>query len=156
MEYARNRKKIVANADREVILAGGVINSPQLLMLSGIGDAAELAYHDIATEKSLPGVGKNLQDHVSAILMYHRKEPGPFHHMMRADRIGRELARAYIFGTGFASDVPGTLSLLAFPQGVGYPYPRDVVIGKDLTVHAIRNSFDVVEMDALVERLLRE
>ena len=56
----------------------------------------------------------------------------------------------------FASDVPGTLSLLAFPQGVGYPYPRDVVIGKDLTVHAIRNSFDVVEMDALVERLLRE
>lgn len=110
VEYVQNGKKVIANASREVILAGGVINSPQLLMLSGIGDPAELAQQDIPVKVSLPGVGKNLQDHVSVILMYHRKEPGPFHHMMRADRIGRELVRAYLFGTGFASDVPGGIT----------------------------------------------
>ncbi len=50
----------------------------------------------------------------------------------------------------------GTLNLFAFPVGVGYPYPRDVVIGKDLTVHLIRNSFNVDEIDALIQRLLAE
>ncbi len=50
----------------------------------------------------------------------------------------------------------GTLADFAFPPGVGYPYPRDVVIGKDLRVRAIRNSFNVEEMKALVERLLAE
>lgn len=50
----------------------------------------------------------------------------------------------------------GSLQQLAFPPGVGYPYPRDVVIGPDLTIHLIRNSFNVEEMQALVERLLAE
>ncbi len=48
----------------EVILAAGPINSPQLLMLSGIGPAAELARHGIASVLDLPGVGQNLQDHL--------------------------------------------------------------------------------------------
>lgn len=47
---------------REVILAGGAFNTPQLLMLSGIGDPAELAPHGIAPKVSLPGVGRSLQD----------------------------------------------------------------------------------------------
>ena len=50
----------------------------------------------------------------------------------------------------------GSLSQIAFPPGVGYPYPRDVVVGPDLTIHSIRNSFDVAEMEALIQRLLRE
>ena len=107
VEYVKDGKKLTARADRDVILAGGVINSPQLLMLSGIGDAAALQKTGIPVTVDLPGVGRNLQDHVSVILMYQRKEPGPFHRMMRADRITRELARAYFFGTGFAADVPG-------------------------------------------------
>ncbi len=56
----------------------------------------------------------------------------------------------------FAADVNSTLGQLSFPPGVGYPYPRDVVIGKDLTVHSIKNSFDLGEMDELVQQLLRE
>jgi choline dehydrogenase/4-pyridoxate dehydrogenase len=76
-------------------------------MLSGVGDPEELQRHAIPVKTALAGVGRNLQDHVSVILMYHRREPGPFHRMMRYDRIGRELARAYLFGTGFAADVPG-------------------------------------------------
>ena len=92
-----------------MILSGGVINTPQTLMLSGIGDPAELK-RDIPVKVALPGVGQNLQDHVSVILMYHRKAPGPFLPMMRYDRIGRELAKAYLFGKGFAADVPGGIT----------------------------------------------
>jgi choline dehydrogenase-like flavoprotein len=103
----RNGRAEAAIARREVILAGGVINSPKLLMLSGIGDADALARHGIAVRAHLPGVGCNLQDHISTVLMYARREPGPFHRMMRLDRIGREVVKAHLFGTGFATEVPG-------------------------------------------------
>lgn len=94
-------------ARREVLLAGGVINTPQLLMLSGIGAAEELAAHGLQTRVNLPAVGKNLQDHVSVILMYRRKTPGPFLRNMRADRIGFDFAKTYLTGRGFSGDVPG-------------------------------------------------
>ena len=98
-----------ARAEREVIVSGGVINSPHLLMLSGIGDPAELGKHGIKVKAPLKAVGKNLQDHVMAPLPYRRKEPGPFHRNMRADRIALELAKCYFFGKGFATDLPGPL-----------------------------------------------
>jgi choline dehydrogenase len=53
-----------AFANKEVIVSAGSFNSPQLLMLSGIGDADELRKHGIAVKKHVPGVGKNLQDHL--------------------------------------------------------------------------------------------
>ena len=62
-------------ARREVILSGGSINSPQLLMLSGIGEAAQLAEHGIEVVADLPGVGKNMQDHLQARLVYKCNEP---------------------------------------------------------------------------------
>jgi 4-pyridoxate dehydrogenase len=110
VEYRRGGRAHVAHAAREVLLAGGVINSPQLLMLSGIGAPDHLRAHGIDVRVPLAGVGANLQDHASAIVMYRRREPGPFHRMMRADRIARELVRAYTAGQGFASDVPGGLT----------------------------------------------
>ena len=55
----------------------------------------------------LPGVGRNLQDHVSVTVAYGRKEPGPLHARMRADRIAMELGRAYLWGEGIAADWPG-------------------------------------------------
>jgi choline dehydrogenase len=58
----RPGEPIVYRADKEVILCGGAFNTPQLLMLSGIGPRAELARHGIATRIDLPGVGRNLQD----------------------------------------------------------------------------------------------
>jgi len=57
-----------ARANKEVIVSGGAINSPQLLMLSGIGDADELKHHGIPIVCHLPGVGKNHQDHLSVHL----------------------------------------------------------------------------------------
>ncbi len=97
----------VVRARREVLLCGGVINTPQLLMLSGIGAPDELAAHGIQSTVPSPGVGKNLSDHVSVILMFRRRSPGPFRRMMRADLILPDLVSTYLTGRGFSSDVPG-------------------------------------------------
>ena len=64
VEYVSNGQEYTVHADREVILCGGAVNSPQLLMLSGIGPAEELARHGIEVALDLPGVGENLQDHL--------------------------------------------------------------------------------------------
>jgi 4-pyridoxate dehydrogenase len=106
IEYLQDGQRHVARAEREVLLAGGVVNSPQLLMLSGIGDPAELGAHCVDVRAPLPGVGKNLQDHISASVEYRRRTPGPFCRNMRLDRLGVELAKAVVFGTGFACDLP--------------------------------------------------
>ncbi len=111
IEVRRNGSPYVIHAEREVIIAAGVINAPQLLMLSGIGDPDHLARHGIATRANLKGVGQNLQDHVSVMIMYRRKEPpSPFMRAMRYDRAALNMARAYLTGTGYAADVPGGIT----------------------------------------------
>ena len=105
--YSHKGASHTALAAREVLLCGGVINSPQLLMLSGIGPAADLREAGIAPVLDLPGVGGNLQDHMSVALFYSRRTPGPLHHAMRYDRIGRDLLNTYFRGTGISNDLPG-------------------------------------------------
>jgi choline dehydrogenase-like flavoprotein len=99
------------HADREVILSGGAFNSPQLLMLSGIGPAAHLREMGIAPAVDLP-VGANLQDHLAAPILYARKNPGLFHGLMRFDRMAVAMMRAYFLGTGPATTIPS--GVLAF------------------------------------------
>ena len=67
-------KKEIFNA-REVILCGGAINTPQLLQLSGIGNASDLKNLGIPVVADLPGVGSNLQDHLEVYIQYSCKEP---------------------------------------------------------------------------------
>jgi len=64
IEYCRGSRLQQIRCDAEVLLCGGAINSPQLLMLSGIGAGADLRKLDIDTLADLPGVGSNLQDHL--------------------------------------------------------------------------------------------
>ena len=71
VEYRRRGRIHRAIAEAEVLLSGGAINSPQLLMLSGIGPAAELGRHGIAVTADLPGVGANLQDHLDICTLHH-------------------------------------------------------------------------------------
>jgi choline dehydrogenase len=61
--YRHRGVEVTARAEREVVLAGGAVNSPQLLLLSGIGPAAHLREHGIDVVVDLPGVGEGLQDH---------------------------------------------------------------------------------------------
>ena len=104
----------VVRARREVLLCGGAINSPQLLMLSGIGDPEALARHGIAVRAALPGVGRNLQDHVSADVDHARRSPGPLHRVLRADRIGFSVLNAHFRGKGLAANLPN--NVMAFTK----------------------------------------
>ncbi len=136
VEYRCGGKTLSAYADREVIVCGGVINSPQLLMLSGIGDPEELRSHGIAVRAPLKGVGKNLQDQVVARLAYSRDEPGPFHRMMRLDRAVVEFGKAYLFGSGKATELPSAgLAFLRSGSDVKVP---DVQIVTTATPHDAR------------------
>ena len=74
VEYRKNRKNIVAEA-AETILCGGAFNSPQLLQLSGVGDAEHLSSLGIDVVSDLPGVGENLQDHLEVYIQYACKQP---------------------------------------------------------------------------------
>ncbi len=107
VEYAIGGKVASARADREVVLSGGVFNSPHLLMLSGIGDADRLREAGVEPRVHLRGVGGNLQDHPAVTLRWSRPRPGPFHAQMRADRMVFNLLRAWFFGTGPATYLPG-------------------------------------------------
>ncbi|HEY0859740.1 MAG TPA: choline dehydrogenase [Pseudoxanthomonas sp.] len=69
--HARGGHEVVARCQGEVLLCGGAINSPQLLMLSGIGPADHLAAHGITVRHALPGVGRNLQDHLDICTLQH-------------------------------------------------------------------------------------
>ena len=142
VEYLKGGERLTARAEREVILASGVINSPQLLMLSGIGDPEALGKHGITVKVRLPGVGGNLQDHVSVTVAYARKEPGPLHAKMRADRILLELGRAYLRGEGIASDWPGgIMAFLNSSQGLPLPDIQLLFNAAPMTAHAYLRPF---------------
>ncbi len=103
VEYVRRGKRRTARAGQEVLLAGGAINSPQLLLLSGVGPAEALQAIGVPPAFDLPGVGKNLQDHLNVNIL-RRAVPGS-----TLDSKNRALAplavalEFLLFGTG-----PGT------------------------------------------------
>ena len=70
VEYTKDRKPTTVKSDREVVLSAGAIGSPQLLQLSGIGPAAHLNKVGVSVVKDLPGVGRNLQDHLQVRLVF--------------------------------------------------------------------------------------
>ncbi|WND02662.1 choline dehydrogenase [Temperatibacter marinus] len=75
VEVDHKKKTLLFTARRETVLCGGAINSPQLLMLSGIGDEKDLRGHGIAVNKHLPAVGKNMQDHLDTTVTAYCKQP---------------------------------------------------------------------------------
>jgi len=122
VEYLARGERAVARAEREVVLCGGAINTPQLLMLSGIGDPDHLRETGIAPAVALRGVGRNLQDHYATGLLHERREPGPFVHCTRADRLAFAFARGYLAGTGPATDVPsGFMAFIKTDPGLAVP-----------------------------------
>lgn len=103
--FSRNGTTAVANARKEVIVCGGSINTPQLLMLSGIGPAEHLRAFGITPVVDLP-VGANLQDHLKVELAWQRRSRSSFHGSMRLDRAARNMAQAYLLGSGAGTVLP--------------------------------------------------
>ena len=93
--YVRERHEHSAHA-AEVILSGGAVNSPQLLMLSGVGPAEALRRHGIGVVHALPDVGQNLQDHLTVVMCYRLTQGRPLNH---AETLG-QLARFVVQGRG--------------------------------------------------------
>jgi choline dehydrogenase len=106
VEYRRDGQSFVAHAEGEVILSGGSYNSPQLLMLSGVGLADELKPHGIKPILDLPGVGRNLQEHPNMMLRRLCSRPTGYDANFRFDRLAREVVRWRLTGEGFMSGVP--------------------------------------------------
>jgi choline dehydrogenase len=125
--YSRGGRSRKAFARREVVLSAGVVNSPQVLMLSGIGPADELRAHGVEIVQDLPGVGKNLQDHVDCVLSYECVKPVTLYSELRADRLGWAIVRGMVFGEGIATTFP-------YEAGAFLKSRRDLV-APDIQLH---------------------
>jgi len=110
----RGGATFTARARREIILCGGAINSPQLLMLSGIGPQEQLAALGIPVVRHLPGVGQSLQDHYSAAIKLKSKLPVTVNDVMLSNarklRAGLEY---YMFHTGPLAMISSPAALFA-------------------------------------------
>lgn len=101
--YVSEGKICSADVDREVILSAGAIQSPQLLMLSGIGPADELRLHGIEVRRDLPGVGRNLADHLEWIVSYKCNKPISYFEATKPVRQGVIGARWLATGGGLGA-----------------------------------------------------
>ena len=122
VEIERAGKIKVIRARREVVLAASSINSPKLLMLSGIGPAAHLAEHGIGVVADRPGVGANLQDHLEVYLQMAASQPVTLYKYW--NMIGKALIGAqWLFtGTGLgASNQFESAGFIRSGPGVEYP-----------------------------------
>ena len=84
VQYLKAGQAREARAAREVIVSGGAINSPQILMLSGIGPADHLRQFDIPVVHDLPGVGQNLQDHIETYVQHACLQPITLYPVMKS------------------------------------------------------------------------
>ncbi|MBX3578534.1 MAG: GMC family oxidoreductase N-terminal domain-containing protein [Rhizobiaceae bacterium] len=105
-----------------IILAAGTIGSPQLMMLSGVGPAAHLDSVGIERVQDLPGVGSNLQDHLSTRIQYACKQAITLHNLTRFDKATLAFLQAAIFKSGDATTMP-IGSALHFRSSSSQPEP---------------------------------
>jgi choline dehydrogenase len=120
--YRRGDQDCVALARREVIVGGGPINSPQLLKLSGVGPARELADHGIPVIQDLPGVGENLQDHLEFYFQVASREPITLYAHMSAWRRALIGVRWIVTKGGLgASNHFETGGFIRSRAGIAYP-----------------------------------
>lgn len=122
--------KFRARATKEVIVSGGAIHSPQILMLSGIGPATQLSRHNIPVVLDAPSVGANLMDHPSVNIRFRDKTGSTFHHftphsLNTARLLVRDLLRYNLWGTGpLASNVGESVAFFRSDDQVLFP-PAD-------------------------------
>ncbi len=154
---ALHQKKAVSfKATREVILSAGAIQSPHLLMLSGVGDAEELKRHGIELKKDLSGVGKNYQDHLfSNVSSLCNQKLGLNPHVASLQQL-KDVARYFLTGKGvlaasplegnaFVKTLPGLdrpdLQLHFVPLHLGDNYDFDV---HDLKTYPLTDGYSVL------------
>jgi choline dehydrogenase len=160
-----------ATAEREVILSAGAYNSPQLLMLSGVGPAEHLATREIEVVADLPGVGQNLQDHLNSGVIYTTDEPvsllvgmEPEHQLEFAEQGRGPLTSNVAEAGGFwrsRDDLPASdLQFHAAPvmfvdEGLGDPVAHGISFGGCLLTPKSRGSVTLRSNDPSAKPWIR-
>ena len=146
IEVTRGGQTQPIEATREVVLCGGAINSPQLLMLSGIGPGESLRTHGIEVKHDLPGVGANLMDHLCLYLQWECKQPVSVQHYIRPP--GRWIAglQWLLFKSGVAARTQGeAVGFMRSKPGVEHPDIQvdflPAALLEDFSVAAIGHAF---------------
>ena len=103
IEYTQENVQKVARATKDIILSGGTINSPQLLMLSGVGSADDLKRLGIPIVAHLPGVGQNLQDHPQIYIQYRCKQPVTLYSALSPFNALKIFLQWHLFKTGLGA-----------------------------------------------------
>ena len=124
--YDRVGETQTVHARREVILCGGAVNTPALLMHSGIGPAAHLKEVGITPLIESPEVGANLQDHLGAYTSFHCLQPVSLNHLMRPDHAAAAYLKAVLFRRGLGAEIP--------IQGCAFLKTRDDLAVPDVQV----------------------
>jgi len=106
LHYRQDGQNKVLRAGREIILSGGAYNTPQLLLLSGIGPAEDLREHGIAVVRDLPGVGQNLQDHPSIAMITGADRKATLNPDLRFDRLTLSVLQWLATGKGRIANMP--------------------------------------------------
>lgn len=139
VEYLQGGEIKLVRARREVILAGGAINSPQLLELSGIGQGERLRSFGVEVVQDLPGVGENLQDHFVVGETYRlKKGTVSVNELARGPRLLRELAR-------YVTHKRGLLTLSAAHIAV-FCKSRPELAGPDIQFHILPATMDAEKL----------
>ncbi len=126
VEYEQNGERHVAMANTEIILSGGSINSPQLLMLSGIGPAAHLKTHGIEVVHDAPGVGANLHEHACITIQAEVSET-----TLNVEKNPIKLAR---YGLEWLFDGAGPLTSVVF-QALAFAKTDPALSHPDIQIH---------------------
>lgn len=100
VDYLHRGRSIFVPAGREVLLAGGVINSPQILQLSGIGDVDDIRPHGIPVRQELPGVGRNLRDHIAVAVKQRITKPYSLISSLKPLAMARALGQYLMYRSG--------------------------------------------------------
>jgi choline dehydrogenase len=103
VEFLQKKQKVEARARNEVLLAGGAVNTPQVLMLSGIGDPEILNRFDIPVVAALKGVGRNLQDHLDCSIQYECTQPITLYSQAKPLAAAKTGLQYLLFGNGLAT-----------------------------------------------------
>jgi choline dehydrogenase len=135
LEYAQGGVVHRVRARREVLLAGGAINSPQLLQLSGVGPGELLRAHGIAVVCDLAGVGENLQDHMNTRVVYRARRANTL------NEVSRSLRHQVWAGLQYALARRGALMMGAAPIGL-FAHTRPGLDSPDVQYQFLAGSFE--------------
>ncbi len=135
VDYSHDKQVKTVLAKREVILSGGAFNSPQLLMLSGVGPRDGIAHHGIDMVQELPGVGQNLQDHLDFILSWKSKDTDNFGiGWAGTKQIIKHIRRWRKDGTGMGAT--------PFAEGAGFLKTDPALARPDIQLHFVISIID--------------